>query len=130
MLSLECSPFSLQTRTEWVETVEAGACSLTALETESVVSSCEQMYGKNLSNDASVYGDGNAAKKIPAILESGEIDLPSDRRTNPVADYFRDFPRANPFAVPPTLQLARIVFVASLGVSIVTPRQDHPFSIT
>ncbi|MFW9976365.1 MAG: non-hydrolyzing UDP-N-acetylglucosamine 2-epimerase [Candidatus Thorarchaeota archaeon] len=82
---------SLQTRTEWVEAVEAGACSLTVLETDSIISKCQKMYGKKLSNDASVYGDGNAAKKIPAILESGEISLPTDRRINPAVDYFRDF---------------------------------------
>jgi len=82
---------ALQKRTEWVETVEAGACRLTTLEPESIVSSCREMFGKNLSNDASVYGDGSAAEKIPGILKSGEIGLPSDRRNNPVADYFRGF---------------------------------------
>jgi UDP-N-acetylglucosamine 2-epimerase len=82
---------SLQTRTEWTETVESGACRLTRLESSSIVSACQQMYGKSFSNDASVYGDGNAAGRIPPLLESGEIQLPSDRRNNPIKDYFRGF---------------------------------------
>jgi hypothetical protein len=47
------------------------------------------MFGKKMSNDPSVYGDGEAAKKIPPILESGEVTIPIDRSKNPFADYFQ-----------------------------------------
>lgn len=71
---------SLQTRTEWVETVERGANILTDLALDSIVANCHRMYGRHLSNDPSVYGDGAAAKRIPPILESGEIAIPTDRK--------------------------------------------------
>jgi len=77
---------SLHTRTEWVETVEKGANVLTDLTLDSIVANCQRMYGRRLSNDPSVYGDGAAAKRIPPILQSGEIAIPSDRRkAQPIA---------------------------------------------
>ncbi|MFQ5833395.1 MAG: non-hydrolyzing UDP-N-acetylglucosamine 2-epimerase [Candidatus Thorarchaeota archaeon] len=79
---------SLQERTEWVETLEAGASTLTALEPERIVHNCNRMYGLKLSNDPSVYGDGNAAKRIPPIIESGEIAIPTDRRELSYVDYY------------------------------------------
>ena len=81
---------SLQTRTEWVETVEAGACALTKLQPENIVSTCQKMFDKKQSNDPSVYGDGNAARKIPPILESGDITIPTDRRREPITSYFEE----------------------------------------
>lgn len=80
---------SLHTRTEWIETVDAGANTLTPINAEDILASCSKMYGTHLSNDSSVYGDGNAALKIPPILESREIQLPTDRKKNPFADYFK-----------------------------------------
>jgi UDP-N-acetylglucosamine 2-epimerase len=79
---------SLHQRTEWVETFEAGSNRLTPLEQSAIIANCQEMYGKKLSNDPSVYGDGNAARKIPPILESGEISMPTDRLRDPFASYF------------------------------------------
>ena len=79
---------SLHQRTEWVETFDAGANLLTPIAEDRIVESCNSMFGKKLSNDPSVYGDGKAAEKIPGILESGEIRIPTDRTRKPFADYF------------------------------------------
>ncbi len=70
---------SMQTRTEWVETVEAGANVLSGFTVESIISCCEKMYGKKLSNNPSVYGDGTASQQIPRILKSGEVAIPKNR---------------------------------------------------
>ena len=79
---------SLHQRTEWVETFKAGANRLTPIVKDQIVTNCQEMFGKTLSNDPSVYGDGKAASKIPPILESGEIISPTDRTRDPFADYF------------------------------------------
>ncbi len=80
---------SLQTRTEWVETVEAGANVLTELQHESILSSCNNMFNKKLSNNPNIYGDGNAARKIPPILKSGNVSIPTDRRHESIDSYFQ-----------------------------------------
>lgn len=80
---------SLHTRTEWIETVDAGANALTPINADAILANCSKMYGACLSNDSSVYGDGQAASRIPPILESGEVTLPTDRKKNPFEDYFR-----------------------------------------
>ena len=79
---------TLHTRTEWVETYKAGANMLTPIDAEVIVENCTVMYGKKLSNNPSVYGDGAAAKRIPPILESGEISMPTDRSRDPFANHF------------------------------------------
>ena len=79
---------SLHQRTEWVETFDAGSNRLTPINRAKILENCKAMYGKQLSNDPSVYGDGKAAEKIPGILKSGEVVMPTDRRREPFADYF------------------------------------------
>ncbi|MGQ4912143.1 MAG: non-hydrolyzing UDP-N-acetylglucosamine 2-epimerase [Candidatus Thorarchaeota archaeon] len=69
---------TLRKRTEWIETVQRGANVLSTLKRDDIMDKCQAMYGKELSNDPSVYGDGNAAKRIPDILESESITVPSD----------------------------------------------------
>ncbi len=80
---------SLQTRTEWVETCERGANRLVPLEKGMIVEACKQMYGKKLSNDPSVYGDGRAAERIPPIITSGDVVIPTDDSAQPYGSRFR-----------------------------------------
>lgn len=79
---------SLLQRTEWIETVQAGSNRLSSLEVNMIIKNCQEMYGKKLSNNPSVYGDGNAALKIPQILESNKPAIPTDRLRDPFALYF------------------------------------------
>lgn len=67
---------TLRRKTEWVETIQAGANVLSNLTQNDIVMKCNRMFGKKLDNPPNVYGDGFAAKKIPSILESGEIEIP------------------------------------------------------
>ena len=69
---------TLRKRTEWVETVHAGANVLSTLETQDIRDKCEKMFATILKNSPDVYGDGNAAGKIPDILKSGEVETPTD----------------------------------------------------
>ncbi|MFW9888122.1 MAG: non-hydrolyzing UDP-N-acetylglucosamine 2-epimerase [Candidatus Thorarchaeota archaeon] len=69
---------TLRKRTEWIETIHAGANILSTLETQDVVDKCENMFAKKMKNSPDVYGDGNAAVKIPNILKSGEVEIPRD----------------------------------------------------
>ena len=66
---------TIRDNTEWVETIESGANVLTSTEPTDIVGNIHKMYDKNLKNDPSVYGDGNASEKIAAILSGGEIRI-------------------------------------------------------
>lgn len=79
---------SLHQRTEWIETFKAGSNRLTSLDQKMIIKNCQEMYGKKLANDPSVYGDGNAARKIPAILESNKDFIPTDRQFDSFSSYF------------------------------------------
>lgn len=69
---------TLRNRTEWVETLQAEANVLSDLTIDDILFKCNQMFAKKLENSPDVFGDGNAAKRIPPILESGEIVTPRD----------------------------------------------------
>ncbi|MFW9807827.1 MAG: non-hydrolyzing UDP-N-acetylglucosamine 2-epimerase [Candidatus Thorarchaeota archaeon] len=66
---------TIRDNSEWVETIEAGANVLAGANPDDVVLKANQMWGKKLSNDPSVYGDGNASEKITDILLSNEIRI-------------------------------------------------------
>jgi len=66
---------TIRDNSEWVETLEANANILAAADAKDVVEKANQMWGKNLSNDPSVYGDGKASEKIADILLSGKIHI-------------------------------------------------------
>jgi len=67
---------TIRDNTEWLETLEAGANVLTRPVPDDIVSKCNMMWGKKLSNDPSVYGDGKASEKVAKILAAGEIEIP------------------------------------------------------
>jgi UDP-GlcNAc3NAcA epimerase len=69
---------TLRERTEWVETVHSGANVLTNLETNDIIEKSNSMYAKKLKNTPDVYGDGRASSKIPDILLSGDVKIPTD----------------------------------------------------
>lgn len=68
---------TIRNNSEWVETLEARANILAGANPDDVVLRANQMWGKKLSNDHSVYGDGKASKKIADILLSKEIRIKS-----------------------------------------------------
>jgi UDP-N-acetylglucosamine 2-epimerase len=66
---------TIRDNSEWMETFEAKANILAAANPEDIVEKATKMWGKKLSNDSSVYGDGNASEKIADILLSGDIRI-------------------------------------------------------
>ncbi|MHA2068282.1 MAG: UDP-N-acetylglucosamine 2-epimerase, partial [Candidatus Thorarchaeota archaeon] len=58
---------SLHSCTEWVETLAYGRHKLGDISTQRILDDCTELFGKRYESDASVYGDGSAAKKIPPI---------------------------------------------------------------
>ncbi len=71
---------SLHNCTEWVETLKYGKHRLGELTTTRIVNDCRDLFGKRYQSDPSVYGDGKSAEKIPPILQSGEIQIPTKFR--------------------------------------------------
>jgi UDP-N-acetylglucosamine 2-epimerase len=68
---------SLHSCTEWVETLKPGRHRLGELTSIRIVRDCQDLFGKRYQSDPSVYGDGKAAEKIPPILLSGEVRIPT-----------------------------------------------------
>ncbi|MGY5875952.1 MAG: UDP-N-acetylglucosamine 2-epimerase (non-hydrolyzing) [Candidatus Thorarchaeota archaeon] len=66
---------TIRDNTEWVETIEAGANILAFPQVEDLTKKVEDMWGKKLTNDHAVYGDGTASENIVEILKSGEIEI-------------------------------------------------------
>ena len=73
---------TLRRRTEWIETVRAGANVLSTLQKEDIIEKCSEMYSKQLDNNPAVYGDGKASTRIPKILEEESINIPHDRSSH------------------------------------------------
>ncbi|MFW9794255.1 MAG: non-hydrolyzing UDP-N-acetylglucosamine 2-epimerase [Candidatus Thorarchaeota archaeon] len=69
---------TIRDNSEWVETFTAGANVLAAPNPDDIIQKTNQMWGKKLTNDPSVYGDGKASKKITDILLSREIRIKSN----------------------------------------------------
>ncbi len=67
---------TVRDNTEWVETLRAGANVLSRADASDIVAKCSMMWGKELSNDPSVYGDGQASRRIAKILASDDISIP------------------------------------------------------
>lgn len=72
---------SLHSCTEWVETLKPGKHRLGELTSSRIVKDCQDLFGKRYQSDTSVYGDGKAAEKIPPILLSGEVQIPTTQRS-------------------------------------------------
>ena len=64
---------TIRDNSEWVETLDAGANILVAPKAEEIHKKANAMWDKDLNNDPSVYGNGDASKKIAEIVASGEI---------------------------------------------------------
>ncbi|MHA1927807.1 MAG: non-hydrolyzing UDP-N-acetylglucosamine 2-epimerase [Candidatus Thorarchaeota archaeon] len=64
---------TIRDNSEWVETLEAGANVLVAPKADDIHERAVEMWDKDLSNDSSVYGDGEASKKIAEIIASEDI---------------------------------------------------------
>lgn len=70
---------TLRDNTEWVETVQAGANILSSANPKDILLKSRQMWGTNLSNDPSVYGDGEASRRIVEILREEDIKIKTNR---------------------------------------------------
>jgi len=68
---------TIRDNTEWVETLHAGANVLASPIGGDLLTKIEKMWGRELNNDATVYGNGNASEKIVNILSSGEVKIQS-----------------------------------------------------
>ena len=66
---------TIRDNSEWVETLDAGANVLVAPRAKDIHSRAIEMWDKELSNDPSVYGDGEASKRIAEIVASGKIAI-------------------------------------------------------
>ncbi len=66
---------TIRDNTEWVETIDAGANILAFPQVEDLTKKVADMWGKKLSNNHAVYGDGKASENIVEILRSGEIEI-------------------------------------------------------
>ncbi|MHA2301464.1 MAG: non-hydrolyzing UDP-N-acetylglucosamine 2-epimerase [Candidatus Thorarchaeota archaeon] len=66
---------TIRNNTEWLETIETGANILSSPKSEDLVPKAKSMWCKKMNNDPSVYGDGNASKRIVEIIQSGDISI-------------------------------------------------------
>ncbi|MBY8998566.1 MAG: UDP-N-acetylglucosamine 2-epimerase (non-hydrolyzing) [Candidatus Thorarchaeota archaeon] len=64
---------TIRDNSEWVETLSAGANVLVAPRGDEIHSKANEMWDRELKNDPTVYGDGQASEKIAEIVASGEI---------------------------------------------------------
>lgn len=64
---------TIRDNSEWIETIDAGANVLVSSKAEDIQSKANEMWDKELKNDPSVYGNGDASEKIAQIIASGEI---------------------------------------------------------
>lgn len=68
---------TLRTSTEWVETVQKGANVIVGTNSEFILKEIDQMFNKKFKVDGSVYGDGNATKKIIKELSENIPNIPT-----------------------------------------------------
>lgn len=66
---------TIRDNSEWVETIEAKANVLALSTAKDIEKKASMMWGKKLDNDPSVYGDGQASRKIAKLLASGKITI-------------------------------------------------------
>ena len=66
---------TIRDNSEWVETIESRANVLALTTAKDIEKKASMMWGKKLDNDPSVYGDGQASRKIAKLLASGEISI-------------------------------------------------------
>jgi UDP-N-acetylglucosamine 2-epimerase len=59
---------TLREETEWVETVETGGNILAGADKDRIIKSGNFIIDSRFKNSSSVYGDGNAAKRVLNIL--------------------------------------------------------------
>ncbi|MHA1228039.1 MAG: non-hydrolyzing UDP-N-acetylglucosamine 2-epimerase [Candidatus Hodarchaeales archaeon] len=75
LLNVPC--VTLRTSTEWLETVEKGANKVVGSNPGLIIKAIEEMYGKKIQAEPSIYGNGKAAEVIVKELAENNIEIPT-----------------------------------------------------